>query len=173
MKKKILGSAVCSVIVILGIVREQNADLRTDDKGLSLIANSEGCRAKPYQCSAHVLTVGIGSTMEVKKGKTYTNDEIAKRFITDVRRAEQCVNTYANGAEMNQGQFNAITSFVFNVGCRKKSTLFRYAHHRQWRKMCDELPRWSYVNGKKSKGIEMRRFREWQMCVGADDVGID
>ena len=162
---KPIGAGICSVAVVLGIVESKETTLRTNHEGLALIANSEGCRTKPYSCSAGVLTVGIGSTDKVKKGKNYSYDEIAERFIDDVKQAENCVNTYANGNKMNQGQFNAVTSFVFNVGCRKKSTLFKYARAEKWEKMCNELPRWQYVNGQKSKGILKRRLTEKAMCL--------
>lgn len=162
--KKIATAAVCSVLAIIGIVNREQPALRTDDAGLKLIANAEGCRRDPYHCSAHKLTVGIGSTSKVNASKHYSDKEIADRFIADVRNAENCVNSYANGKNMTQGQFNAVTSFVFNVGCRKKSTLFRYARAGKWSQMCDELPKWSYVNGRKSKAILKRRLKEKAMC---------
>lgn len=164
MKKRI--GAACAVVAILGIVNSQTHRLRTDPAGLALIANSEGCQAKPYHCTANVLTVGVGSTGNVEN-RTYSNDEIAQRFIDDVRTAEQCVNRYANGAKLNQGQFNALTSLTFNVGCGalKKSTIFRHAKKGNYQAMCEQLDRWIYAGGKKSKGLAERRHRETAMCL--------
>lgn len=162
--KKVAATAVCSVLAIVGLVNVEQPNIRTDEAGLKLIANAEGCRRDPYKCSANKLTVGIGSTSKVNANKHYSDKEIADRFIKDVSSAEACVNRYANGKAMTQGQFNAVVSFVFNVGCRRSSTLFKYARAGKWSKMCDELPRWVYVNGHKSKAILKRRLKERAMC---------
>lgn len=162
---KSIGTGICSVAIILGIVEKETAPLRTNKAGLELIANAEGCRQKPYSCSAGVLTVGIGSTHNVNPNQTYSNEDIAKRFIIDVHDAEECVNAYANGKALNQNQFNALTSFAFNLGCRKSSTLFRMARENRFPQACDELKKWIFVNGKKSNGLIARREKEYQMCI--------
>lgn len=46
--------------------------LHTSVEGLKLIADYEGCRLQPYQCSAGVWTDGIGNTSGVIPGKTIT-----------------------------------------------------------------------------------------------------
>jgi lysozyme len=43
--------------------------LHTSVEGLKLIADYEGCRLQPYQCSAGVWTDGIGNTSGVVPGK--------------------------------------------------------------------------------------------------------
>ena len=53
--------------------------LHTSVEGLKLIADYEGCRLQPYQCSAGVWTDGIGNTSGVIPGKTITERQAAEK----------------------------------------------------------------------------------------------
>ena len=143
--------------------------LRTNQRGLELIGNAESCRTQPYMCPANVLTVGIGSTTNVKPGKTYTHEEIAAMWAGDMKSAEKCVSLYANGRMMNDNQFSAVSSLTFNIGCGnlKTSTLARHANRQQWGEMCGQLSRWVYANGKKLNGLVNRRADEYKLCMEA------
>ncbi|SMB82437.1 lysozyme [Pasteurella testudinis DSM 23072] len=170
--KHIKKAVVCSVAVIVGIVLNQYSDqIRSGEQGLNLIGNAEGCMRNPYQCPADVLTVGIGSTeaggAKIDRSRTYTDQEIAARWVKDIIAAERCVNRYGNGENMPQGAFEAMTSLTFNVGCGKmrKSTLFRMANQGYRAAMCDQFSRWVYFNGKPSKGLQVRRAKERALCL--------
>ncbi len=54
LKTKVIQGAVCSVVSVLAIAFNIDADLQTSESGLRHVANEEGCRLKPYQCSADV-----------------------------------------------------------------------------------------------------------------------
>lgn len=166
-KTKLTIGATCAVSSIVAILIASDAGLRTNKRGLELIGNAESCRTQPYMCPANVLTVGIGSTTKVQRGKTYTHEEIAAMWASDMKAAERCVNLYANGAAMNDNQFSAIASFAFNAGCGnlQKSTLARYAKHNKWPEMCGQLNRWVYANGKKLNGLVKRRADEYKLCM--------
>lgn len=166
-KTKLTIGATCAVSSIIAILMASDTGLRTNQRGLELIGNAESCRTQPYMCPANVLTVGIGSTTNVQRGKTYTHEEIAYMWVSDIKAAEKCVNLYANGKAMNDNQFSAITSFAFNAGCGnlQTSTLARYANRQQWGEMCGQLNRWVYANGKKLNGLVKRRADEHKLCV--------
>lgn len=159
--------SVCAVSSIIAIMMASDTGLRTNQRGLELIGNAESCRTQPYMCPANVLTVGIGSTTNVQRGKTYTHEEIAAMWASDIKTAEKCVNLYANGQEMNDNQFSSVVSFAFNAGCGnlQTSTLARYANRQQWSEMCGQLNRWVYANGKKLNGLVKRRADEYQLCM--------
>ena len=59
--KKGAAGAVCSVMVIIGIVLS-SGEVKTSRAGLELIGNAEGCRRDPYKCPADVWTDGVGNT---------------------------------------------------------------------------------------------------------------
>lgn len=177
MKINKLGAAgamtgfVCSVAMMIGVVKQNHPDIRTSAQGLEIIGNAEGCRRDPYQCPADVLTVGIGSTASggeaIDPKRIYTDKEIADRWANDLRIAERCVNRYGNGAKMPQGAFDAMTSLTFNVGCGavRNSTLFKLANQGYSPAMCDQLSRWVYAGGKKLRGLELRRAKERNLCL--------
>lgn len=170
MIKKIAKWA-CPVVAVIGLVIANYADnLRTSKSGLELIGNAEGCYQKPYQCPSDVLTVGIGTTSAVEKikpNKIYTLDEIARLWAKGIAQAEQCVNRYANGANMPQGAFDALTSITFNIGCPKlqNSTLFKMARQGYSPAMCAQFPRWVYAGGKVLNGLVIRRDKEKALCL--------
>lgn len=171
-KAKFGVAVVCSVSAIIGIVSTQFADeVRTSPQGLEIIGNAEGCRRDPYQCPADVLTVGIGSTAAsgepIDPKKRYSDEEIAERWVKDLKIAERCVNRFANGVNVPQSVFDAATSLTFNVGCGavKHSTMYRKMKAKDYVGACNELPRWVYAGGKKLRGLEIRRAKEKALCL--------
>ena len=161
----------CSVTAVIAIVLSQfGSEIKISQKGLELIGNAEGCVQQPYQCPNDVLTVGIGSTaaggQEIER-RQYSLQEIAGRWVNDIKIAERCVNRYANGGNMPQGAFDALTSITFNVGCAKlqNSTLFKLARQGYTPAMCDQFPRWIYIAGQKSNGLIQRRNKERTLCL--------
>lgn len=86
--------------------------------------------------------------------------------------AHQLENTLADGSgidtdTMPQPVYDAVVSFAFNVGpgaaCR--STLAFFVNKSDWHSACNQLPRWVYVNGVKTKGLERRRVTEQKHCL--------
>jgi lysozyme len=140
--------------------------LHTSVEGLKLIADFEGCRLQPYQCSAGVWTDGIGNTSGVVPGKTITERQAAQGLINNVllteKRIEACLQV-----KPPQHVYDALISIGFNVGtgaiCR--STMVSYINRQQWWQACNQLPRWIYVNGQRNKGLENRRDRELAWCL--------
>lgn len=167
---KVAGGVVCSIPLIIALV-QGNYPVRTSQQGLEVIGNAEGCRRDPYQCPSDVLTVGIGSTAAsgnvILRGKIYSDREIADRWAKDLIIAERCVNQYANGRNMPQGAFDALTSITFNVGCNRlrKSTLFKLAQTGYSHTMCGEFNKWVYAGGKKLSGLVKRRAKETALCL--------
>ncbi|WJV67479.1 lysozyme [Pectobacteriaceae bacterium CE70] len=158
----------CSVAVVLAlaVLMPDFHLLHTSPEGLTLLANLEGCRLRPYQCSAGMWTSGIGHTAGVVPKRDITEREAAENLVADVlnteRRLAVCVPV-----TMPQQVYDALVSFSFNVGtgaaCR--STLVSYLKRQQWWQACDQLTRWVYVNGERSAGLENRRQRERAYCL--------
>ena len=92
-------------------------------EGLNLIKRHEGLRLEAYKCPASVWTIGYGSTRDVHDGMIITEEQADKRLRWDCQTAENCVNEL--GDLINSNQFDALVSFVFNLGCGNfnKSTL--------------------------------------------------
>ncbi|HDL6510329.1 TPA: lysozyme [Yersinia enterocolitica] len=158
----------CSVAVVLALVvlLPHYQQLKTSPEGLALIANLEGCRLEAYPCSSGVWTSGIGHTAGVKSGNRISERQAATHLLADVlwveKRLAVCLSV-----KMPQPVYDAVVSFAFNVGsaaaCR--STLATLIKRQQWRAACQQLPRWSYVNGVWSQGVNNRRAAELAHCL--------
>lgn len=166
-RKKIATTAICSVTAIIGIVlANYSEDIRTSKTGLEIIGNAESCVREPYYCPANVLTVGIGSTGNVEN-KIYSDDEIARRWVSDIKTAELCVTRHANGFHLPQSVFDASVSITFNVGCSKMrtSTMFKHLNNGNYRAACNEFPRWNKAGGVVLNGLVIRREKERSLCL--------
>ncbi len=164
--KKGAAGAVCSVMVIIGLVLS-SGEVKTSQAGLELIGNAEGCRRDPYKCPADVWTDGVGNTHGVKPGVRKTDQQIAKDWTGNIQVAERCVIRYANGDKLSQGAFDAATSITFNAGCAamQKSTMFRLFRQGETAAACDQFPRWVYAGGVKLNGLVSRRDKERTLCL--------
>lgn len=165
-KKAGAAGAVCSVAAIIAIVLNAG-NVRTNERGLELIGNAEGCRRDPYVCPAAKLTDGIGNTHGVKAGTRKTDEQIAADWERNILEAERCVNSYANGRKLSDNTFSAVTSITFNAGCAnmKTSTLFRYLRIGEVTQACNQFPRWVYGGGKVLPGLVTRRAAERTLCL--------
>ncbi|SFN20105.1 lysozyme [Izhakiella capsodis] len=164
--KTSLAGGMCFVAVIIGMVIDKG-QVRTNQRGLELIGNAEGCRRDPYHCPAGILTDGIGNTHGVKPGIHKADKQIAVDWENNILVAERCVNRYANGAKLPENAFSAAVEITFNVGCptMQKSTMFRLFRQGKLVAACNELPRWVYANGKKLNGLVTRRAESEALCL--------
>ena len=176
MKYKKTG-ATCSVIAIIAIVMSIDSGIRTNEEGLKLIGNAESCMRDPYMCPAGVLTDGLGNTHDVVPGNRKTDKEIADDWIKNIKGAEQCVYRSFNGRRMNDNQFSAMTSAVFNLGCsnlltyrnskgqRIQTTISKMASAGKFDLMCDRLLDFNKAGGRVLKGLAIRREKERALCL--------
>lgn len=157
--------SVAAVLLLAALVPDFRL-LNTSQDGLALLADLEGCRLRPYQCSAGVWTSGIGHTAGVTPARDITEREAATNLVADVLGTERRLAVCAP-VGMPQHVYDAVVSFAFNVGtgaaCR--STLVYFLNEKKWKQACDQLPRWVYVRGVKSTGLENRRQREREYCL--------
>ena len=166
MKPSIVKRCLIGTVLAIAATLPGFQLLHTSVEGLKLIADYEGCRLQPYQCTAGVWTDGIGNTSGVVPGKTITERQAAKGLITNVLRVEralkQCVVQ-----PMPQKVYDSVVSFAFNVGTGNacSSTLVKLLNQRRWTDACYPLPRWVYVNGVFNQGLDNRRAREMAWCL--------
>ncbi|CAI8822229.1 lysozyme [Kosakonia quasisacchari] len=155
-----------AVVLALAVLLPDFRLLKTSPQGLALIANLEGCRLRPYQCSAGVWTSGIGHTAGVIPTRDISEKEAASNLVADVLQVESRLAQCAP-VTMPPQVYDAVVSFTFNVGsgaaCR--STLVYFLNKKQWQQACDQLPRWVFIKGVRNAGLENRRQRERTWCL--------
>lgn len=145
--------------------------------GINLIKEFEGVRLKSYKCPAGVYTIGVGHTSaagppEVKPGMTITQGQALKILNNDLTQYEDAINNNVK-VDLTQNQFDALVSFVFNVGVGafKKSTLLKKLNAGQYSAVPGELMKWTKGGGQELPGLVRRRRAEAALWRGVSDDG--
>jgi lysozyme len=100
--------------------RRPPKDLHLSNAGAQLIADREGMELTAYLDNRGILTIGIGHTSaagppRVAEGMTISEDEAWSIFRADnARFRHECVALVK--APLHQHEFDALASFVFNLG---------------------------------------------------------
>ncbi len=145
--------------------------MKTSKQGIELIKSFEGLRLRAYVCPAGVLTIGWGHTKGVKAGMVIDLAEAERMLADDIAIAERCVNCDADS--LNQNQFDALVSFVFNVrvSAYRSSKLRRLVvNNPNNPAIADEFGRWKYANKIVLPGLERRRKAESDLYFSKSDV---
>lgn len=135
--------------------------MKASEKAYSLIRQFEGLRLTAYRCPAGVWTVGYGHTTGVVPSMAITKEQAEEFLRQDIKAIENAVN--AECQNLRQCQFDALVSFVFNVGGRnfRKSTLLKKIRmNPDDNSIMDEFLRWVYANGVVLPGLQKRRLVE-------------
>lgn len=136
--------------------------MQTSKKGLEFIQDVEGCKLFAYLDTGGVWTIGVGHTgPEVVKGLSCTMEQAMKWLAEDSTEAQEAVNKLVK-VPLTQNQFDALVSFVFNVGVNAfaKSTMLRKLNLGDYAGASKEFPRWNKDNGKEILGLTKRRLLE-------------
>lgn len=136
--------------------------------GLAHLKQFEGLRLQPYKDSAGLWTIGYGHLL--KPGEWW--DSITEQFATqlladDVGTAEDAVNSLVK-VPMTQPQFDALVSFVYNVGVGafRRSTLLRKLNAGDYAGAAGQFPLWRNAGGRLVQGLVNRRAAEVALFAG-------
>lgn len=111
--------------------------------GANKLIVREGKRNKAYKDTKGIWTIGVGHTgPEVKPGLVWTDEQVQYAFLKDILWAEEAVNEV--NALLKQHQFDALVSFVFNVGATafKKSTMKKMLDAGMFKEAALQFDRW-------------------------------
>ena len=143
--------------------------MNTSPKGIALIIEFEGLRLKAYQCPGGVWTIGYGHTAGVKPGMVITEAQAEEYLKANLIAFERYLNGL--GLALNQNQFDALVSFIYNVGTGNfsSSTLLRKVRaNPQDNSIVDEFLRWVYSKGRVLPGLQRRRLAEMKLYFSND-----
>lgn len=144
--------------------------------GKNLFKEWEGLVTHVYLDSGGEPTIGIGHLLtrsERTSGKIIiqgqavsyqnglTEQQCWELLDQDLDGAEKAVNE-AVTVPLSQNQFDALVSFVFNVGTGafRGSTLLKLLNQAQYNQVPAQLRRWVRDNGKVVQGLVNRREKE-------------
>jgi lysozyme len=133
------------------------------EQGLALIRHFEGFQPRPYACPGGYQTIGYGHVLQA--GEDYPADLTLRQaealLREDAARASAAVDHLLPVA-LSPGQFDALASFVFNLGAGalQRSTLRQRVRRGEHEAAAREFLRWIYAGGKPLKGLLRRRLAE-------------
>lgn len=137
-------------------------------KGLDLIKKFEGFSNKEYICPAGKATIGYGHVILASESfqEPMTRLEAENLLKKDLEPRQKSLNGFLK-VNLSQNQFDALMSLIYNIGTGnfQKSTLLKFVNDRLFDKVPDQFRRWSYVNGKVSKGLLNRREEEIKLWL--------
>ena len=156
-------------VVIAG---ESQGKLKLTYKGLKLIGDYEGCRLDTYRCPAGYKTNGIVNIHNITTD-IIDNKQVAIDWVSNIQQAELCLNNVLGNNDITQGQYDALTSFIFNTGCTRflvnkdltATRISTYVRSGKLPQACMQLSRWVYGGGKKLRGLVKRRMSEYSRCI--------
>jgi len=134
--------------------------MKTSDNGINLIKSFEGLYLKAYLCPAQVATIGYGHTNGVKLGQVIIVDQAIEYLKADLAPVEAYLNK--SGLVLNQNQFDALVSFIFNLGqgAFNGSTLKKEIIENDREGIKTNWMKWVNAGGKKLPGLVRRRDLE-------------
>jgi lysozyme len=135
-------------------------------KGLDLIKEYEGFRSAPYRDPVGVWTIGYGSTKGVGPNTPRMTEQQASDRLR--REVDQTYGAAVNKIPgLNQNQFDAITSFVYNVGTGGigDTGVGRALRAKDWNRAANELLKWDKAGGRTLAGLTRRRQAERKLFL--------
>jgi lysozyme len=136
------------------------------EKGYALIRELEGFKAEAYLDTGGVWTIGFGTIkypdgMRVRKGDKCTRGQAEVWLKNDSAWVDACLDRTVK-TKLNQNQFDALASFVYNIGesAFRKSTMLTLINQNSFTAAVGQFDRWVFDNGKRIQGLVNRRAKE-------------
>ena len=140
---------------------------------VSLVQQFEGCATKQADGTFRAYpdpgsggdpwTIGWGSTgADIKPGTIWTQQQCDDRLSADLTSFAAKVSAVIGAAPTTQHQFDAMTSFAYNLGVAnlQVSTLLRLHKAGDYRGAAAQFGLWNKAAGKVMPGLTRRRAAE-------------
>ena len=147
--------------------------MKISENGLNLIKKFEGLSLKPYLCSAGIPTIGWGNTFYENMKKVTLQDEPITEERADSLFNFLVTTNFVNVinrlviVDINQNQFDALVSFVYNLGSGnfEKSTLLKKVNQSDFIGASLEFEKWNRASGKVLNGLTKRKLYEKELFL--------
>jgi len=118
--------------------------MNMSDKGLKLLTLREGKRNKAYKDTKGIWTIGVGHTgPEVLPDSVWSDAQVDAALKQDIKTAERAIIANVK-VFLTQNQFDALCSFIFNVGVTafSRSTLLKVLNVGNYTEAANQFDRW-------------------------------
>ena len=144
-----------------------NTGMKTNNSGIDLVRQFEGCELHAYKCPAGVLTIGYGHTgPDVVSGLVITQQRAVELLQGDLAKFEKAVAA-ALKVPVTANQFAAMVALAYNIGAGAfaKSTLVKRLNAGKTQEAADQFLAWNKAGGKVVAGLDRRRRAERDLCL--------
>lgn len=127
-----------------------------------LIKKWEKLRLEAYKPTPDdVWTIGWGHTKTARPGQVITVEKAQELFEYDTDWVEEAIADLVK-VELNQNQYDATASLVFNIGRTQfsNSTFLKRLNAKDWLGAAEALTWWNKQKGKTLRGLVRRREEE-------------
>lgn len=151
---------------------ELKSATKISENGINFIKQWEGFRPVAYNDTGGLPTIGYGHL--IKEGEEFaslTQQEAHNLLLQDLIPVERCINT-AVKAFLCQNEFDALCSFVYNLGCQafKNSTLLGCLNYENYGLAAQQFLRWNKgrLNGRLVELPGLTRRRQAEKALFSD-----
>ena len=150
---------------------------KVSTSAVNMVARFEGGQSRdgkfrPYADPVGVWTIGYGHTtgvVKLLKSRTPAWGEMkARRVLKRQLNDEYAPYVARLGLPLNQNRFDALVSFVYNLGpgsIGRDTGIGRELRARHWRKAADEMLKWNKAGGRELDGLIVRRGAERKLFL--------
>ena len=158
--------------------------MKVSAAAIKTIKHHEGVKTRPYQCPALIWSVGVGHVIDPSHiavkyeerrnlpipdgwNRSLAMDEVDAILAQDLAKFERGVARLCPAALGNQGIFDALVSFSFNVGLGnlQRSGLRMKTNRGDFDEAADEFLKWTKAAGRVLQGLVKRRKDERSMYL--------
>ncbi len=142
--------------------------------GLDLLTRYESFKPKPYDDGTGTLTIGYGHTRSVVMPAKVTEEEARELLREDLEYFNDVLYRQVR-VPLNENQFSALVSFVYNVGEGnfRNSTLLKKLNNGNFKAASVEFEKWTKGGGKVLGGLVRRRAAEQQLFRTPPPAKVD
>jgi len=141
--------------------------MKATKDAIDVITTFEGWSSEPYLDPIGIPTIGYGSIWDINGDRVtmehipITKEHGQKLLEKELCHIEQSIKRLVN-YPLNQSQFDALCSFIFNVGSGnfQRSTMRMKLNRGNYENAANEFPKWRRAGGKILKGLVRRRAVE-------------
>jgi len=138
--------------------------LKPSEKVVEFIKRAEGFREEAYPDGGR-YSIGYGTQADYPSQRI-TPEEAERRLRETVEFLGRVIQS-AVRVPLNQHQFDALVSFVYNVGVLAflSSTLLKKLNRGDYKGAAEEFSRWVHSRGELVQGLVARREKEARMFL--------
>jgi lysozyme len=135
-----------------------NEKMQLSDRGYADLRLSEGVRMAFYNDSASHCTFGVGTLVHFgpctadEMQQTVTGEMVNTSLATGVHAAEAAVRAGVSAIQLKQAQFDALVSFVYNVGATGARAALAAANQGAMRNVAAHMQAKVYVRPRDAQG---------------------